>query len=302
MIEVAGLRLQRTRQRAEDASPAVIMLHGFGSSLHTWQPWARALRGTTASSASICPVPGYRSRTPPGDYTDARAMQILAALMDQLGVARASLVGNSIGGRIAWTFGIFCRARGRLRLVSPDGFESPGIVYGEKPDVPAMVKLMRYVLPKALLRTNLEAAYGNPAALTDETVNRYYDLMLAPGVRDAMIARMEQSVRVDPEPRLRRIQSPVLLVWGKKDAMIPFANAADYAKVLPESTLTALPELGHVPQEEAPADSWARSKPSSIANDGAVRTLGRVSSPSDRRCRGSPAWKPCRRRRSTLAR
>jgi pimeloyl-ACP methyl ester carboxylesterase len=79
--------------------------------------------------------------------------------------------------------------------------------------------------------------------------------MLAPGVRRAMLARMEQTVREDPVPLLRRIRAPVLLVWGEKDAMIPFSNAADYTKVLPHSRLVAFPGLGHVPQEEAPAKS-----------------------------------------------
>jgi hypothetical protein len=49
---------------------------------------------------------------------------------------------------------------------------------------------------------NLAAAYGDPAALSDETVDRYYDLMRAPGVREAIIARMEQTVLEDPRPLL----------------------------------------------------------------------------------------------------
>jgi pimeloyl-ACP methyl ester carboxylesterase len=111
------------------------------------------------------------------------------------------------------------------------------------------------VLPKPLLRMNLAAAYGDLSALRPETVDRYYDLLRAPGVRTAMIARMKQTVRQDPVPRLRTIEVPVLLVWGEKDALIPFANAADYAKALPDSTVVSFPALGHVPQEEAPETS-----------------------------------------------
>ena len=113
------------------------------------------------------------------------------------------------------------------------------------------------MVPLRLVRKNLQAAYGNPEILSDETVDRYYDLMLAPGVREAMLARMEQTILEDPRPLLRRIQVPVLLVWGGKDAMIPAGNAADYERELPNATLALFPQLGHVPQEEAPDETVA---------------------------------------------
>lgn len=255
MIEVAGARLH-VRESGPKEAPAVIMLHGFGASLQTWEPWARSLERDYRVIRFDLPGSGLSEPDPGGDYSDARSMAVLRALMDRLGVSRAVLIGNSIGGRIAWTFAALNPDRvTKLVLISPDGFESPGIAYGQKQAVPATIKLMQFVLPETLVRINLEAAYGDPAKLTDETVRRYYDLMRAPGVRAAMIARLEQTVREDPEPLLRSLRAPVLLVWGEKDALIPFSNAADYARVLPRSSLAAFPKLGHVPQEEAPEDT-----------------------------------------------
>jgi pimeloyl-ACP methyl ester carboxylesterase len=72
-----------------------------------------------------------------------------------------------------------------------------------------------------------------------------------------MIARMKETVLEDPEPLLRRIDVPTLLVWGEKDAMIPFSNSADYLNDIAHSRLVRLPGLGHVPQEEAPSVSLA---------------------------------------------
>ena len=118
-----------------------------------------------------------------------------------------------------------------------------------------MLKLMRYTLPKAFLAPNLAAAYADPAFMTKALLDRYYDLMLAPGVRDAIIARMEQSVLTDPEPDLRRIEAKTLLLWGEKDTLIPVSNAADYVRVLRYSDLVTLPGVGHLPQEEAPEAS-----------------------------------------------
>jgi len=111
---------------------------------------------------------------------------------------------------------------------------------------------MTFLLPKAMLRMSLAPAYGDPHRLLDRIVTRYYDLLLAPGVRDAMLARMYQSVLEDPRPLLQRIHAPTLLIWGEKDGMIPFANSADYVRAIPNIRLVSFPDLGHVPHEEDP--------------------------------------------------
>lgn len=115
-----------------------------------------------------------------------------------------------------------------------------------------MLDLMVYALPRPLLRMNLAPAYADPATLSDAMTTRYHDLMLAPGARGAMLARMRQTVLEDPVPLLGRIQAPTLLVWGEQDAMIPLANAADYIRAMPWASLSSLPGVGHLPHEEAP--------------------------------------------------
>ncbi|MFL5334045.1 MAG: alpha/beta fold hydrolase [Geminicoccaceae bacterium] len=256
-LDVAGLRLHLRDSGPKDA-PAVILLHGFGASLHTWEPWARGLSSDHRVIRFDLPGFGLTGADPSGDYTDERTVQVLGALMDRLGLPRASLVGNSIGGKIAWNFAACHPDRvDRLVLISPDGFASPGFEYGKKAEVPAMVRLMRYALPAFMVRQSLAPAYGDPTVLTEELAVRYRDLMLAPGVRDAMIARLEQVMLEDPEPLLRQIRAPTLLLWGEKDAMIPVTNAADYLRDLPDAKLVTFPDLGHVPQEEAPERTLA---------------------------------------------
>lgn len=252
LIDIGGVRLH-VRDTGPREAPAVVMLHGAGSSLHTFEPWAQALDRDYRVIRFDLPGSGLSGPDPAGTYTDARSMDVLLALLDRLGVERATLVGNSIGGRLAWQFAAAHPDRvDKLVLISPDGFASPGFAYGRPPEIPAFLSLIRYVLPRALLRPTIVAAYGDPGALSEETLTRYHDLLLAPGNRDAMIERMRQTVLVDPEPILRRIAVPVLLLWGEKDGMIPPANAADYMRALPDSRLVTLAALGHVPHEEAP--------------------------------------------------
>jgi len=252
MTEFAGTQLHARDDGPRDA-PVLIMLHGFGSSLHTWEPWAQALVGEYRVIRLDLPGAGLSPPDPTNDYTDARSIALILALMDRRSVLRATLIGNSLGGRIAWTLAAKHPERtDKLVLISPDGFASPGLEYGKAPDVPIALQAVQYVLPKALLQMNLEPSYGDPSVMSTATVDRYHDLMLAPGVRKALLARMEQTVLVPPKPLLRSIKAPVLLLWGEKDALIPFSNAADYARNVPDIRLVSFPELGHVPHEEAP--------------------------------------------------
>jgi hypothetical protein len=174
--------------------------------------------------------------------------------MDQIGVPSAAFIGNSLGGRFAWEFAARYPARvSRLVLISPDGFASPGFEYGKAPEVPLMLEAMPWVGPRSLVRANLAPAYANAKALTEETLTRYRDMLLAPGVRRAILDRTRQTVLTDPSERLQRIAAPTLLLWGEKDAMIPISNSADYQRLMPNAVLVRLPGLGHVPFEEDPA-------------------------------------------------
>ena len=254
-IQAAGLRLHLRDTGPRDA-PAIILLHGFGASLHTWDAWATGLEDRWRVIRVDLPGAGLTGADPKGDYSDARSMQVLLALMDGLGVARANLVGHSMGGRLAWRLAAEHPERvDKLALLAPDGFASPGFEYGKAPEVGLTIRLMKHVLPKAVLRASLAPAYADRTLIQDAMVDRYHDLLMAPGVRGALIARMEQLVLQEPTPWLRRITAPTLLLWGEQDAMIPLANAQDYLRVMPKARLVALPGVGHLPHEEAPQAS-----------------------------------------------
>ena len=233
-------------------APAVVLLHGFGSSLQTWDAWAEGLQNTHRLIRVDLPGSGLSPPDPAGDYTDARSLQLLHALLDTLGVRRASFVGHSMGGRIAWTFAARHPERTeRLVLVASDGFASFGFEYGQAMAVPASWRLMRQVLPQTVLRMSLEPAYARPETLDEALVQRYHDLLRAPGAREALLQRLEQTVLQEPLPLLRQIRAPTLLMWGEADAMIPVAHAQDYLQAIAGSRLRSFPGTGHLPQEEA---------------------------------------------------
>ena len=252
-IEVTGLRLHMRDTGPRDA-PELLLLHGFGSSLHTWEDWARLLEDRFRVIRIDLPGFGLTGADPTGDYADARANAVLAALLDRLELPRVTVAGNSMGGRIAWRFAVAEPARvERLVLIAPDGFASPGIAYDTPVALPAIMRTLPYTLPMVMLRSTLEPSYANPRRLTDALAERYRDMMLAPGVRRAILARMEQHLLPDPVPMLRGLTMPVLLMWGAQDRLIPVANAQDYLAAIPHAALATLPTMGHVPFEEDPA-------------------------------------------------
>jgi pimeloyl-ACP methyl ester carboxylesterase len=95
-------------------APAVILLHGFGSSLHTFEPWAEALKADHRVVRLDLPGSGLSPPDTTGDYTDTRSVILILILMDQLGIDKAAVVGNSIGGRIAWRAPALPMARRRM--------------------------------------------------------------------------------------------------------------------------------------------------------------------------------------------
>ena len=252
-VPVAGMEMH-IRDTGPRDGPAVLMLHGFGASLHTWEGWAERLSDRFRVIRVDLPGFALTGPDPGGDYSDARAVAVLVALLDALGVARADVIGNSMGGRIAWRLALAQPARvRRLVLVAPDGFASPGRPYGQPEPVPAMVQLLPWVMPRGAVRATLAPAYADATRMSEAEVDRAHDLLRAPGVRRAILARMAQHVLEDPRPLLPALSQPLLLVWGEQDRMIPASHAADWTAILPRAELVVLPGLGHVPQEEAPA-------------------------------------------------
>ncbi len=256
-LSVGGLRLHLRDSGPRDA-PAVVMLHGLGGSLHSWEAWANGLGNEFRVIRYDLPGAGLTGPDPADDYSIEHDMQVLSTLMDTLELERASVVGHSMGGRLAWNFAARYPARTeRLVLIAPDGFASPGFEYNTPAAVPGTLAIMQWIMPRPLLRMSLAPAYGNPQSMTRERLQRYHDLLLAPGVRHAFLERMRQTVLVDPVPALQKVTAPTLLLWGEKDAMIPVTNAQDYLAALPEATLVVLPGVGHLPQEEAAEQALA---------------------------------------------
>jgi pimeloyl-ACP methyl ester carboxylesterase len=252
VLEVDGLNIHYTDTGPRDR-PVLLLLHGFGSNLQTWDVWSKKLEQNFRVIRLDLPGFGLTGASPVHDYSEQNDLATLTRFVNKLGLSSFSVVGHSMGGKMAWNLAAAEPDRVKaLVLMAPDGFPDAKDI-GSKPyEMPSVMGLMKFCLPKFLVRKSIEPAFFNPKALTDPLVNRYYDMLRAPGVREAILQRGNQTIYTDPVPRLKKITAPTLLIWGEQDLLIPSSNAKSYAGVLSVSKTVLLPNLGHLIQEEQP--------------------------------------------------
>jgi pimeloyl-ACP methyl ester carboxylesterase len=257
VLDVDGLKVHYKDTGLKDA-PVLLLLHGFGSSLQAWDDWSVTLEKKYRVIRLDLPGFGLTGASPDHDYSEEKDLAVLTHFADKLGLQKFTVIGHSMGGKMAWSLAAAQAQRVQaLVLMAPDGFPETKDI-GSKPyEVPAVMGVIKYFLPKYLVKKSIEPAFNDPAALNEALVNRYFDMLRAPGVRGAILNRSNQTIYTDPVPRLKAIKAPTLLIWGEQDQMIPKSNAQSYASVLLNSTTVFLPQLGHLLQEEQPEKGLA---------------------------------------------
>jgi pimeloyl-ACP methyl ester carboxylesterase len=253
---IDGLQVHLRDEGLKADSVPILLLHGTSSSLHTWEGWTVALRGTRRVISVDLPGFGLTGPDPRDDYRMVRYTRFVTALLDSLQVSRVDIAGNSLGGEIAWNVAAQLPARVRkLVLVDPAGFAftSTSVPIGFRlARMPSLSWLFTRILPRSVVESSVKNVYGNPALVTEALVTRYYDLSLRAGNRAAVQARFAQSAPGADTALLARITAPTLIMWGGRDQLIPPSEAARFQRLLPKAQLVMYPKLGHVPHEEDP--------------------------------------------------
>lgn len=261
LVEVKG-QLVHLRDEGPRADPVpLVLLHGTSASLHTWEGWAKALRGQRRVIS--LDLPGFGLSGPWGGSYAGSAYQVsnwtrfTLDLLDQLGVSRFAIGGNSLGGEIAWHVALAAPQRvQRLILVDAGGypFEPESLPAGWRlANVPVLSRLVEHLLPRALVAEGVHSVYGDPARVSAELVDRYYELTLREGNRAALGQRMRSLERGRDAAAIATLKLPTLVLWGGKDRLIVPAYGRRFAHDIEGSRLIVFDGLGHVPQEEDPA-------------------------------------------------
>lgn len=235
----------------------VVLIHGTSASLHTWEGWVAALQGQRRVITFDLPGFGLTGPSASGDYRGETYARFVLALLDRLRVGRAAIGGNSLGGEVAWRVAVLAPERvERLILVDAAGpaFERQSVPVGWiVARTPVLNRLMEHLLPRSMVAASLVSVYGDPARVTEDLVDRYFELTLREGNRRALAQRLQQWQAGEGSERVATIIQPTLILWGGRDRLIPPAVGRWFDGQIADSTLVVFDDLGHVPHEEDPA-------------------------------------------------
>ncbi|SDL40099.1 alpha/beta fold hydrolase [Pseudomonas indica] len=258
-IELDGFNVHYRDEGSRD-KPVLVMIHGVVASLHTWDGWV----STFAPHYRIIrfDVPGFGLTGPKrdGDYSAERMMRVFGLLLDYLGIVKASIAGNSLGGYIAWNFAVAAPERvDKLVLIDPAGYpmaKVPWMIAAAA--LPGATWAMPLWMPRALIAQGIKEVYGEPGRIKPGVIDRYYDLTRRPGNRRAMMDIFRVLLKVNREElhttpeRVAKIQVPTLLMWGDRDRWISPRHVPLWQRDLPGIQVKTYAGVGHIPMEEIP--------------------------------------------------
>jgi pimeloyl-ACP methyl ester carboxylesterase len=252
-VEIEGAAVH---YKDEGRGPVLVLLHGTSSSLHTWDGWTKSLKGEYRIVRMDLPAFGITGPNTSGDYTVENYIKFLDAFMQRLGIKKFNLAGNSLGGLIAWRYALARPAKiDKLILVDAAGYPMRGEVFAIKLGrTPGLNRIVRWCTPRFLVEKSIKDAYGDAGKITPELIDRYWNLLLREGNREAYM-REVNAKRVDHSARIKTIAVPTLIMWGELDRWIPLEYGRPFHKDIRGSRFILYPGVGHLPMEELPEKS-----------------------------------------------
>lgn len=262
-----GVRMHYRDEGQAAGAPTLLLIHGFSSSLHTWEPWVAQL-GDSYRIVSL-DLPGHGLTNAPQDYQASieAYRDEVAAFTSALGLQRFAIAGNSMGGNVAWEYALAHPEQVEgLILVDASGWQETRANLAEDPPVfkllrdPTLGPIMRDLDSSNLIRQGLQASFVNTALVDDTMVTRYAELSRAPGHR-ALLLQMTLGFRernyATPERLAPLANLPVLVLHGDQDRIVPPEHARQFQDAISGAEMVMFEATGHLPQEERPEQSAA---------------------------------------------
>ncbi|MEK6637190.1 MAG: alpha/beta hydrolase [Pseudomonadota bacterium] len=245
------------RDEGKRDGPALVLIHGSNSSLHTWVPWVKRLGGQYRIISLDLPGHGLTGRHPSGDYDYPIFVAVVDQVLVKLGISRAVIAGNSMGGGVTWMYALTHPEKVEA-MILVDAAGAPRWEARKAPigfriaRMPVLRNLARIITPRSMVESSLQTSVSVKSVVTPAAVDRYWELLRYPGNRTATVKRFSYAHNHHPATNdmLAALKIPTLVLWGEEDNLIPVKSAKWFAEAIPGSILIIYPKVGHLPMEE----------------------------------------------------
>lgn len=240
-VEVDGLPVRYFDAAPQEEAPArprgeaIVLIHGFGDSAETW---ARVMPPLAAGRRVLAPdLAGFgRTPIPREGMSFSILVRYLDGFLDLLGIEKAVLVGNSLGGAVAIRYAVSRPGRvTRLFLLNSAGLLE---------QIPPILEPQTRETARELVHSVFGPETPTPRFLLNDLVREARD--------PARLAYVRNDEGTDVRSDLGRVNVPTTIVWGELDRLIPPDHGAALHEAIPGSELIVLQGVGHAPQVQAP--------------------------------------------------
>lgn len=236
----------------------ILLLHGTGGSLHDWSQWIPYFEKDFRIIRLDLPGFGLTGPNPEGRYDRIFYEIFLETFVDKLGLDDFHIAGNSFGGFLAWNYAFEKSDKvDKLILLNSSGYPREGkkLPIGFRlAGNETLAPLMSKITPKSVVRNTVLDAYEDDSQVTEELVDRFFELLLREGNREALMAKMQQ-INSENWKEIKQVKVPTLIMWGDKDAIVPAEHAYKFHKDIYKSEFVMYENVGHMPMQEIPQRS-----------------------------------------------
>lgn len=249
-----------TSRRCGGTGEPLVLLHPFSLCAQVWQPVMPMLK--QRHEVFALSIPGHHGADPlPPDFKHSieTAVDVLERKLDALGIDRAHIVGNSLGGWLAIELARRGRAHSVIALAPGGGWELGSrehrrlvtrfrltrklLLLGG----PVATRLARWSIARSCL---LRDAVASPERLSPHEARLLIERVWHCEAYDHVVRAMESQPLAEP---FRELPCPVRLVWGAQDRLLPVRGYSErWRRVLPGADWMVLPNVGHIQMYDDP--------------------------------------------------
>jgi pimeloyl-ACP methyl ester carboxylesterase len=240
----------------------LLLIHGYGAGMWVWEQQIEVLSRSYRVYALDLIGHGFSDR-PKTDYTAETYIHFVRDFMDRIGIEKATLIGNSMGGGIGWAMAIsFPERVNRLILIDcvpPDVLnqvrnDSFKTLVALK-DIPFLPYLIIAGRSKKSMKWILQECVSDIHRITPEIVNRQYRLSRIKGTTWVLYSTLNHAKETTRlKDSLGLIHQPTLLIWGEKDLIFPPSVGEGLHRIIKNSKIQIIKGSGHIPMWETPEE------------------------------------------------